>query len=325
MSQNAINGTIPSTITDLPRLAGLDLSFNALTGDVPAFQSSTLEWIDLSDNEGLRLDLVGLARSSATSFTQLFCSSCSLTASLHEVAFENLQSLQYLILDHAGVTGSIPSSLALLPQLEFLSLTGNAITGSIPHEFGTMSKLSSLSLSDNALTGNVPPMPSSPLARLVLAGNDLRDDIGRLLSGLPRESLQFLDVSNNAGIGGTIPSHLGEFHQLSGFMGFSMSLTGTIPTEIETLLRLQDLQLYSNSLTGTIPRGIISLGELVTLFLHDNSIVDDMSDVVCDEKEWWGFSSDCVKKVVCPCCTDCWDIETGWMAASEVENVVLDP
>ena len=115
LTQNALQGTIPSELVGLAFLNQLDLSGNALSGAIPSqlAQFSTIEVILLNNNQ-----LKG-----------------SIPTYLGTISV-----LRELNLAGNGLRGKIPSTLNSLVKLRALSLYKNQLTGSIPD----LSKLTSL-------------------------------------------------------------------------------------------------------------------------------------------------------------------------------------
>ena len=103
------------------RVTRLDLSFNRLTGSIPAELGSlsNLEWLDLYNNQ--------------------------LTGSI-PAELGNLSNLTYLGLANNQLTGSVPEELGNLSNLTGLDLAANQLTGSIPAELGNLSNLTGLDL-----------------------------------------------------------------------------------------------------------------------------------------------------------------------------------
>lgn len=61
-----------------------------------------------------------------------------------------------LVLEHAGLSGHIPASIAQLTTVSTLSLWHNSLNGTIPPEIGRMAALTSLNLNNNLLSGQLP-------------------------------------------------------------------------------------------------------------------------------------------------------------------------
>ena len=127
LSDNGLNGSIPSGIGILASLQHLDLSQNLVSGSIPSDlgTSANLQHLDLSQN------LV----------------SGSIPSDLG-----SLPDLGYLNLDSNELTGPIPGELSYLRRLRYLALGSNHLTGPLPPELGVL-RLQALLINDNGLSG----------------------------------------------------------------------------------------------------------------------------------------------------------------------------
>ena len=124
----------------MPTLTVLKLSYNRLSGEIPAsFAQSLVQilWLNDQDSPGITGDLRAVA--SMSMLTQAW---------LHGNSF----------------AGEIPESLATgLPSLRELNLNGNKLVGLIPRSLAA-AELRSLDLSNNLLVGAVPKFQASHVA-----------------------------------------------------------------------------------------------------------------------------------------------------------------
>ena len=86
-------------------------------------------------------------------------------------------------------------------------------------------------------------------------------------------SLELLWAHDNPGLGGTLPSYVGEFANLVSLSAFRTSMSGTIPPSACDLPRLASLRLYGSNFGGEVPSEIGRLAGLKWLWLHDNDFV----------------------------------------------------
>ena len=198
-------GSIPGELGDLDNLGDLQLHGNRLSGAIPPELGNLSQllqlWLFANELSGQIPGTLG-----------------------------NLSRLRGLGLSENALTGPIPAEIGRLTNLERLWLHKNQLE-SIPPEFGRLSKLQAVWLWDNKLTGSIPaelgnlnvtdfflhnndlsgPLPPElgdlrSVERLWLSGN-------RLEGGVPEEfgrigSLRELDLTNNAGMSGTLPNSL---------------------------------------------------------------------------------------------------------------------
>ncbi|BBN18913.1 hypothetical protein MPTK1_8g06540 [Marchantia polymorpha subsp. ruderalis] len=181
-----------------------------------------------------------------------------------------------LILNDAGLAGSLATSLQHLARLRTISLTHNNLQGTIPPQFAEISTLYKLNLSGNALSGPIP----GQLGRI--GGMRLFDLSGNALSGsLPAElfsncqRLRYISLAQNR-FTGAIPSSLANCANLEGIDFSHNNLQGSIPAELGQLPTLFILNLEQNFLSGRIPAALGNCTALTYLNLGANSLSEDL-------------------------------------------------
>lgn len=249
LSYNGLSGTIPARLGNLIDLRKLYLRGNELSGEIPPElgKLASLKEMSLADNV-----LSG------------------------EIPPElgNLANLRELTLWGNQLSGSIPPELGSLVSLEVLdlSLSGdNKLSGSIPPELGNLVSLREMSLPDNALSGEIPPELGklTNLESLHLGGNQLSGEIPPELGKLT--NLHELLLWDNE-LSGSIPSELGDLINLQVLSLPSNELSGSIPPELGDLAKLRSLYLSSNALSGQIPSELGKLSRLAFLNISDNRL-----------------------------------------------------
>lgn len=115
-----------------PRVTGVDLSFNKVTGIIPAEIGYLTEVTDFDLNGN------------------------SLQGVLPQLMFRKMTKLQRLNLHMNDMFGAIPREIGLLKNLKELTLFGNFFFGRVPDEITNLKKLENLDLYANNLTGPVP-------------------------------------------------------------------------------------------------------------------------------------------------------------------------
>lgn len=128
---NNLYGTIPSELSKLSFLEGLDLNGNELYGTIPE------NWGDSSLEQLSRLNL----------------GYNSLVGPLPS-SFSNLRKLTEIQIADCDLTGTIPS-ISKMTSLEFVHLTGNLFTGPLP-DFPEDTSMLRIWISFNMLTGTLP-------------------------------------------------------------------------------------------------------------------------------------------------------------------------
>uniref|UniRef100_A0A0E0A0V5 non-specific serine/threonine protein kinase n=1 Tax=Oryza glumipatula TaxID=40148 RepID=A0A0E0A0V5_9ORYZ len=87
------------------------------------------------------------------------------------------------------------------------------------------------------------------------------------------------DLSFNSGLGGPLPTKIGDLKQLTTLILAGCSFTGEIPKEIGNLLQLWFLRLNMNGFEGAIPTNTSKLVKLNELNLANNKLAGSMPDL----------------------------------------------
>lgn len=172
LSNNNLQGSLPSEIAYLEHLTQLRLSDNNLSGQIPPelFSLSQLKYLYLGRN-----CLTGKIPSEIGALT-------------------NLQSLH---LEMNELSGELPHTIGQLSQLEFLDLSYNKFGGTIPLEIGSLVELKYLCLERNDFSGVIPLnfRKLKNLTHLNLCLNNLNGELP--FETLNKMHLSFLDLSCN--------------------------------------------------------------------------------------------------------------------------------
>ena len=220
---NNLVGQIPEEITDMNRLAILDLRGNYLTGDLPdeIGNLSNLNFLDLSLN-----NITGIIPQ----------------------GFGNLNNLTYVDLVLNDLTGIIPEEIGNFIHLERLNLGGNNLTGTIPNQLGNLSNLKFLSLEHNNLTGEIPPSLSllNLLSHLYLSYNQLSGTIPPGFTNIRR--VRF----NNNMFSGHFPDSFSASFKIWEINLANNNFTGPIPSKYYDDFLPQRLYFGNNDFSGCI-------------------------------------------------------------------------
>eukprot|EP00521_Asterionellopsis_glacialis_P009798 CAMPEP_0195289014 /NCGR_PEP_ID=MMETSP0707-20130614/5463_1 /TAXON_ID=33640 /ORGANISM="Asterionellopsis glacialis, Strain CCMP134" /LENGTH=671 /DNA_ID=CAMNT_0040348967 /DNA_START=94 /DNA_END=2106 /DNA_ORIENTATION=+ len=253
LSEQNLNGTIPTELSCLSSLRSLKLAHNHLTGsiqyDLPV-SWPLLRRLDISHN--------------------------ALTGKIPGFV-PNLPQLMADYYKNATVEGRNEILRIADRQVLSLDFSYNRFTGMIPPDVSLLESLRSFRVDNNFLTGYLIPIRDYYLAVagfqeievLSIKNNNI---FGRLPTeiGLTTD-LEVVDFSSTL-YEGPIPSELGNLVELERLDLSNSSFTGTIPTELLQLSQLEYLNLNSPGFTGTLPQDICDL--LV--------YIDDIIEVDCD-------------------------------------------
>ncbi|CAN0841104.1 Receptor-like protein Cf-9 homolog [Linum grandiflorum] len=240
----------PYGFSNLSGLTHLNLSRARFRGPIPESAISTLGMLvslDLSYNTGSSLDLEKLV----TNLTRLEVLRLD-TLDLSNKSFSALpEKIRELSLSYCGLTGD---------EVRFLSL-------------GRLRSLTHLVLSDNYdLAWNVSGYSFAQFPYLVdleLSDCGLYGTLPASVFSIP--SLQFLDVSNNVLLAGTLPKFtIGGSPLLQVIRLSNTKFSGGLHDSINNLEALRVLELNSCNFTGAVPSSMDNLTELRRLDFYGN-------------------------------------------------------
>ncbi|XP_010262997.1 PREDICTED: receptor protein kinase TMK1-like [Nelumbo nucifera] len=247
-------GPLPDFLGQMPSLTVLKLSYNNLTGKIPAsFNQSQLQILWLNNQSGDKMtgpiDVIG-----------------------------NIPSLTQIWLHGNKFTGTIPESIGQLVSLTDLDLNGNQLVGLIPQSMASL-QLRRLDLSNNMFMG---PLPDLKLKNFSYGGNSFCQGIGLLCAPEVSALLDFLDsvefptnlASSWKGndpcsewLGLVCRSNKVYLINLSRF-----NLNGTLSPSLGKLDSLAEIRLAENHLTGPIPSNLTGLKSLRLLDIGGNNL-----------------------------------------------------
>lgn len=198
VSNNLLDGSVPSMIFHHKYLTVLDLHNNLFYGNFPddIVSNENLEFLSMQHNAmvGPVSDRIGFLKNlkhfdiSMNGFTGTIPDTIQELSSLQSLATSGndfsqqpmmdlsmLSDLRDLSMKGNNMIGSLPESLGMLTNLQLMDLDGNSFSGSIPTWFRLLVRLDHLLLNRNELTGTIPKELSNlhGLKVLLLDGNNL--------------------------------------------------------------------------------------------------------------------------------------------------------
>ncbi|XP_022741989.1 probable LRR receptor-like serine/threonine-protein kinase At4g36180 [Durio zibethinus] len=288
ISNNRIEGEIPSWIGNLTSLQILSLNKNLFKGQFPCKEKLlSMEYLDLSHNF-FKGPLPYFFNQN--SLKQLNLEGNQFWGSMPSELF-NFSALKVLNLRDNNLSGSIPYNInGNLPSLKVLSLGNNYLKGLIPKLFCQLTNINTLDLSNNCFSGPIPQcfynitFGKIEAKRAILNSPEYSTDFsiappyeihGNLLKYISvdlepsyafRTRFEFDFVTKNR----FDVYKAGFLYLMSGLDLSCNNLTGKIPVALGNLSSIHALNLSHNRLAGAIPISLSKLVEIESLDLSYN-------------------------------------------------------
>ncbi|KAJ7957317.1 putative Receptor-kinase [Quillaja saponaria] len=257
VSDNAIQGEVPANISStFPILGLLNMSMNAIHGSLPnSFDHMNfLFTLDLSNNH-MSGEIPWNTFAGNSRLSSLVLSNNNFDGQVFP-ALSALPSLEQLYLNDNGFVFPQSMSNTSLLTLSVLDIRNNHLVGKLPRWIGNFSKLQAISMSSNHLEGFIP----TELCKL--------------------EYLKYLDISEND-LTGFIPPDCFNSSYLEYLHLGKNRLNGIVTTKFNKLSPLVTLDLGDNDIAGKIPNWIGNLSALNVLILKNNSLVGWIPNQLC--------------------------------------------
>nr|XP_029146939.1 receptor-like protein 7 [Arachis hypogaea] len=262
LSYNGLSGSLSSAqLEGLQSLSVIGLSYNSISGTIPwyLFMLPSFEVVDLSHNQFDKWE----------GFRDVFSSKL--------VHFGGLNQSSIIDLSYNSISGSIPSSLFVLPSLWKLYLSNNQFSKleeftnfKGPMLLDALMKLNSLLVLDLSFNDiddvsvtHVELSSSSKITNLKLAFCKLKTfpDIGYYMS-----RTYYFSLANN-NIDGSIPHSLCNALMLEVLDLSHNKISGEVP---QCLMKLEVLDVGRNKLAGAFPCFLSYISTLRVLILQNN-------------------------------------------------------
>ncbi|CAI7821493.1 unnamed protein product, partial [Closterium sp. NIES-54] len=263
-----LTGGIPAGLANVTTLHTLDLSFNSLSGAIPAALTARLTrllHLGLQSNQ-LSGAIPPLHQLKQLATLQLAFN--PFTPAPLPPSIPRLTSLVLVLdLSATNLRGPLPDLSALVGVSDLL-LDFNGLDGPLDPKYLPSGRLGFFSAHSNNFSGPIDPRLAIPLASpifsildsgLILANNSFSGSLPGSLGRLVQSYV--VDVSHNH-LSGRIPPSFGTLYQLTRFLLNDNAITGTIPRELSIATGLRVLRLAGNRLTGTIPATFTALTRL---------------------------------------------------------------
>jgi len=211
-SGSAENATYDYERLQTMGLSQLDLSNNLLNGTIPTTigELANLQAVDVSNNPALGAD--GCCEGSDSYFTQFYGYNTTVPT---EIGM--LHKLQVFKMDWSRFMRHMPTEVGNLRNLHFWRMQGsfetNQVSGTIPTEFGRLHKLSEFMMENNTLSGTLPSEISTmaALEKFTVQDNKISGTLPENLGDI--EFLNWWDTFGNK-LEGDLPSSIQKLGSL---------------------------------------------------------------------------------------------------------------
>ncbi|XP_027924099.1 receptor-like protein EIX2 [Vigna unguiculata] len=298
LSNNKLQGKIPSFFGSMCRLQRLDLSNNKLNGKFPSFIRNS-SWCSRHIFRQLSLSynqITGKIPKSIKLLSELEILSLegnSLEGDVNETHLSSFPKLYYLFLSHNSLSLKFLSNWVPPFQLIYLGIASCKLGPSFPSWLQTQNSLIELDISDNGLNDFVPEWFWNKLQimyELNMSQNNLIGSVPDMKLQLPLRPSINLNSNNFEGKASLFMLQASELLlSANKFSDFSCGnikasnlatldlsdnqIKGQLPDCWKSLDQLLFLDLSNNELSGRIPISMGSLDKLESLVLRNNSLM----------------------------------------------------
>lgn len=253
----SLTGGIPDSLARLTGLQNLTLSYNNLSGPVPAaLNGSAIQRLWLNNQQG----------------------DAKLSGTLDVVA--TMTGLQELWLHGNDFSGLVPDAIAGCKELYTVRLNNNQLLGLLPPGLAALPALQELKLDNNNILG---PVPALKAPTFTFSGNEFcAAKPGEACAPEVMALLHFLDdVQYPNRLVGTWSGN----DPCAGWLGVTCvqgkvtmlnlpgyGLNGTVSQSLANVTTLSEVNLAGNNLTGRVPDSLTRLASLQKLDLSMNDL-----------------------------------------------------
>ncbi|XP_019096357.1 PREDICTED: receptor-like protein 12 [Camelina sativa] len=306
ISNNKIEGQVPSWLWTLPYLEHVNLSNNTFigfqslkkkqglssvqkpsmryllgsnnnfTGKIPSFicALSSLSALDLSKNN-LNGSIPHCLENLNSTLSDLNLRQNNLSGGLLEHIFENMRSL---VLGHNRLVGKLPRSLNRFSTLEVLNVESNRINDTFPFWLGSLQKLQVLALRSNAFHGPI-HQASFPQLRIIDISHNHFDGT------LPSDYFSKWTAMSSLGTDEDQSSQKYMGDESRYYQDSMVLMNKGVEMELVCILKiLTAIDFSGNKFEGEIPKSIGLLKELHALNLSNNVLRVCLSLYICNER-----------------------------------------
>ncbi|KEH25790.1 LRR receptor-like kinase [Medicago truncatula] len=309
LSENNLQGDIPSFFSNMCTLDTLDLSNNNLSGEISSFINKNsvcnrhiFTDLDLSHNRitGALPECINLL----SELEYLYLDGNALEGEINELHLTNFSKLKVLSLSYNSLSLKFPLCWVPPFKLVALNLASCKLGSSFPSWLQTQRSILRLDISDTGLNGGVPEWfwnNSQHMILMNMSHNNLIGTIPDFPYKFPQSSAVCL---NSNQFEGGVPSFLlqashlmlseNKFSHLFSFLCDKKApptnlatldlsnnqIEGQLPNCWNSVNTLLFLDLRNNKLSGKIPQSMGTLVKVEALVLRNNSLTGELSSTL---------------------------------------------
>uniref|UniRef100_A0A0E0CFT7 non-specific serine/threonine protein kinase n=1 Tax=Oryza meridionalis TaxID=40149 RepID=A0A0E0CFT7_9ORYZ len=289
LSYNSLSGGLPAELMSSGSIVILDVSFNRLNGDLqelnPSVSDQPLQVLNISSNR-FTGEFPSITWEKMRNLVAINASNNSFTGHIPSSFCSSSTSFAVLDLGYNQFSGNIPPGIGKCSALRLLKADDNNIKGSLPGDLFNATSLEYLSFANNGLQGTIDDALVVKLINLLqvlnISTNNLHGEIPESICQLKK--LEVIRLSNN-NMSGNLPSSLGNCTRLTTIDLKMNSFGGDLGrVDFSSLHNLRALDLLHNNFSGVIPESIYSCNNLTALRLSSNQIHGEISSKIGDLK-----------------------------------------
>eukprot|EP00300_Choanocystis_sp_HF-7_P017678 c19797_g1_i3.p1 GENE.c19797_g1_i3~~c19797_g1_i3.p1 ORF type:complete len:1096 (+),score=216.34 c19797_g1_i3:752-4039(+) len=288
VGSNQLFGTIPSQVGLLAQLTYWVLLSNEFSGTIPSQvgQLQRLVIWDLGENEFSGTIPTEVGR--LTNLMYWHSQNTKLTGTIPSELGRLVRISNWIMVNNT-LSGTIPTQLSQWTSAVYWDINGNAVTGSIPSEFGRMTNLRVLDFGNNQMFGSIPNQlfQCTNILYWVISYNNFVGSLPSEIGKLSRLSTWFLESNQ---LTGSIASQIGQLTRLISWAIGNNEFSGTVPSQIGRLSLLATWSAGVGRISGTIPTEIGNLSNLKHMHFFENNLTGALptelgklsSLIICD-------------------------------------------
>ncbi|KAJ0640933.1 putative protein kinase RLK-Pelle-LRR-XI-1 family [Helianthus annuus] len=278
LSNNALYGSIPSSIGNMSNLRYLSLNANNFSGTIPSEIGMLRSLGLLSLTGNLLTGHIPYSIGNLTNLTELYLFNNNLNGHIPN-SIGNLRRIVWLDLHDNDLNGAIPPEIGTLSFIQNIDFSNNLLTGVIPSSIGNLTYLYFLYLYRNQLSGSIPSelAMARGLIDLQIGTNNITGSIPPTFQNFSRLGTMLL---NDNFISGTIPDYLVNYSEFRVLHLGNNNFSGFIPPELGKRTPLSELYLFMNNFVGSIPPNM-NLSKIEMFAVYDNMLSGPLPNEIC--------------------------------------------